>query len=179
MNKKCRVVPGSYSPGGNSRVSERGPGGVQVTQVFQQTPLKRNAMWSSCGCSEDGCSASALCVHSLRANSCAQDNARRRMKVEQARGETVRPSLETRAHALGLKNKEELQRLQWATTKNVNRASRTEEQVEADKAKRRILDKERKDKYKATVSDLYDRSSRGCLEAKMQLAKANTSDILV
>ena len=172
MNKKCRVVPGSYSPGGNSRVSERGPGGVQVTQVFQQTPLKRNAMWSSCGCSEDGCSASALCVHCLRANSCAQDNARRRMKVEQARGETVRPSLETRARALGLKNKEELQRLQWATTKNVNRASRTEEQVEADKAKRRILDKERKDKYKATVSDLYDKSSRGCLEAKMQLAKA-------
>jgi len=94
------------------------------------------------------------------------------MKVEQARGETVRPSLETRARALGLKNKEELQRLQWATTKNVNRASRTEEQVEADKAKRRILDKERKDKYKATVSDLYDKSSRGCLEAKMQLAKA-------
>ena len=82
------------------------------------------------------------------------------MKVEQARGETVRPSLETRARALGLNNKEELQRLQWATTKKVNRASRTEEQVEADMAKRRILDKERKDKYKATVSDLYDKSSR-------------------
>ena len=43
MNKKRRVVPGSYSPGGNSRVSERGPGGVQVTQAFKQTPLKRNA----------------------------------------------------------------------------------------------------------------------------------------
>ena len=63
------------------------------------------------------------------------------MRVEQARGETVRPSLETRARALGLKNKEELQRLQWATTKKVNRASRTEEQIEADKAKRRISDK--------------------------------------
>ena len=141
-------------------------------QVFQQTPLKRNAMWSSCGCSEDGCSASALCVHCLRADSCAQKDARRRMKLEQARGETVGPSLETRARALGPKNKEELQRLQWATTKKVNCASRTDEQVEANKAKSRILDKEREDKYKATVSDLYDTSSRGCLEAKMQLAKA-------
>ena len=37
MGIKCRVVPGSYSPGGNSRVSERGPSGVQVTQVPKQT----------------------------------------------------------------------------------------------------------------------------------------------
>ena len=42
----------------------------------------------------------------------------------------------------------------------------------ADKAKRRILDKARKDNYKATVSDLYDKSFRGCLEAKMKFAEA-------
>ena len=106
------------------------------------------------------------------------------MKVVQARGEAVGPSLETRARALGLKSKisrpstatlideEERRRLRWATTKKVNRASRTEEQVEADKAKRRILDKARKDYYKASVSDLYDKSFRRCLEAKMKLAEA-------
>ena len=59
MNKKCRVVPGSYPPGGNFRVSERTPGAVQVTEVLKQTPLKRNAMWQSCGCSEDWCAANA------------------------------------------------------------------------------------------------------------------------
>ena len=115
---------------------------------------------------------SVLCVHCPRANTKAQKNTRLRMEVEQARGDTARPSLEIRARALGLKSKEELQRFQWATKKKVNRASRTEEQVEADKAKRRISDKARKDNYKTTVSSPYDKSFRGCLEAKMEPAKA-------
>ena len=139
MRKKCRVVPGSYSPGGNSRVSERGPGVVQVMQVHKQTPPKNNSMCSSCGCSEDGCSASVLCAHFLRVSAKAQENERMRMNLEQARCEVLRPSLETRARALGLISKnsrpstaalideEEQRRFKWATTKKVNRASRTEE----------------------------------------------------
>ena len=73
----------------------------------------------------------------------------------------VGPSLKTRARALGLKSKEELQQFQWAAKKKLNRSSRTEEQVEADKAKRRISDKTRKGNYKATFSDLHDKSFSG------------------
>ena len=98
--------------------------------------------------------------------------------------ETLRPSLETRARALGLKSKisrpstaalideEELRRFQWATKRKAGRVSRTEVHVEADNFKRQILDKARKDSYKATVSGLYDKSFRGCPEAKTELAKA-------
>ena len=60
----------------------------------------------------------------------------------------------------------------------INRASRTEEQVGADKAKSRIFNKARKGTYRAAVSGLYCKRFRGCLEAKMDLAMAKYSEQL-
>ena len=59
-----------------------------------------------------------------------------------------------------------------SNNEKISRASRTEEPVGADKAKRRALDKARKNNYRATVSGLYDKSFRGFLKAKMDPAKA-------
>ena len=80
-------------------------------------------MLPSCGCSEGGCSASTLCVHCLHANTCAQEQARRRIEVGLARGKAVIPSLETQARALGLKSNEELQRFQTGDSDGVDESS--------------------------------------------------------